>query len=408
MPNPNRREPFDWILVRIAMVENGKQTLAFCTEDTNDYEEARAILSEVKLLRTTPLDLRLGGDLLSTATQLALSEFERFGAPTFIVRSVLRLDDNSNYVEHSIPNDPSDFEGQEFCDRFKGMSGVVTQVLVLCEDGRRTKAFQRDIPGIVSDKPSEAKGRGLDRVWIPNGYKKSVADLGPYKHLLSRRKRLYFDLANYLGLKTANDLFEVHVTVEFHDDTTVSDFELVCDALGVKAIHIELPYGSTPSHLITGSFHRGPLEKVKSEAHALAAELSGRGFDVTRIKIEAMIRNSLVPLSDDIAQLDSPHSYFEFHVKVSVDSRTDLKDLMAQCKSFGVHLSKNASNKMADGVTMHFATLRVYRKGRDKATAYFQQFLSHLRESEYRLSNILQEYAVYDTNITLDDGWFPD
>lgn len=384
-----------------------KRTLLFLTDDSHDFADAQTILSEVEL-RQMPIagDDSPYANLADFARNIVMGASEQYSESLFVVISALRLkgDDASN--DRIVWKSCGDMSEAEFCNRFAGVQGVLTQALAFCENNKNVQIFQRDLPGVVSDRVSAATGSGFDCVWVPNGYRETLADLNSYNRVLVRRKRLYFDLANYLGLKTANDLYEVHVTVDCDAQSTIGRFEDACKDLGVKAIHIELPYGQAPSHLITGSFHKGPLAKIKAEAKDLAGDLSRRHFNVTRIKIEAMIRNSLVPVSDDIARTAGPESYFEFHVKVAVDQNTNVKSLMDQCSGFGVHLSRNASNKMADGIVMHFATLRVHDKGRDAAIDYFQSFLSHLRGLGYRLSNILQEYTVFDTNVSLDDGWF--
>jgi len=382
-----------------------KRKLLFLTDDRHDLADAQAILSEIKVRQASGLaNAPLGNDLTDTSRKIALTAFEQYREPVFVVLSALRLKAGDSANDRLVWKSCGDISESEFCKQFGGVRGVLAQVLAFCEDGN-VQIFQRDLPGVVSDQASSAVGSGFDCVWIPNGYRETLSDLNSNK-VLVRRTRLYFDLANFLGLKTANDLYEVHVTVDCDNPSTIARFEGACKELGVKAIHIELPYGQAPSHLITGSFHKGPLEKIKSEAKDLASDLAQRNFTVTRIKIEAMIRNSLVPVTDDVARTGSGESYFEFHVKIAVDTNTDIRSLMDQCSGFGVHLSRNASNKMADGVVMHFATLRVHNKGRDAAVEYFQSFLSHLRNFGYRLSNILQEYTVFDTNISLDDGWF--
>jgi hypothetical protein len=133
--------------------------------------------------------------------------------------------------------------------------------------------------------------------------------------------------------------------------------------IGVKAIHIELPAGRSASHLITASFHFGPLEKVKREAENIVHELERRQFSVTRLKLEALIGNFAVPGTDQAA-LEKPQSnYFEFHVKVPARS-SDLLLLESIAKSNNAHLSRTSSHRFNDGTEFRFITLRVYRAGR--------------------------------------------
>jgi hypothetical protein len=382
--------------------------LFFSTPSETEFFDAAKVLSEVVMERREVVfpDVR-DEDLPRTARVSVKHAYRILGHATFLIESALLLtsDGHARGGADWIRSDQMDEE--EFCRRFQGIKGVVAQVLAYTPDGEQVQLFERDMPGSVTDRPRGSRGIGFDRVWIPHGFQKTFAELRPYHSALSKRKRLYFDLANHLGLQVTNDLYEAHITVGGDGQATYDVFRKACAELNVKAIHIELPEGSTPSHLITASFHQGPFSRVKGEVENVADDLRARGFNVTRLKMEALLRNSMVPATDDDACGRPRSNYFEFHVKIGLRDPNELDLLRALCLNYGAHLSRNASNTMADGVPLRFATLRVYERGRAYAVEYFGRFLSALRERGYRLSNVLQEYTVYDTNVALDDGWFP-
>jgi hypothetical protein len=122
--------------------------------------------------------------------------------------------------------------------------------------------------------------------------------------------------------------------------------------------------------------------------------------------LEALLRNSLVPVTDSAAAEKRNGEYFEFHVKVAMKDQESLDHLGDLCGEFGAHLSRNASNAMSDRTQLRFVTLRVYDKGRDGALLAFRALLDRLSHDGFQLSNVLQEYTILDTNSKLDDGWY--
>src|SRR5215475_15880529 len=89
--------------------------------------------------------------------------------------------------------------------------------------------------------------------------------------------------------------YESHVTVAAPDRETVARFGEVCRALGIETVLIELPEGRTPVQPMTATHHRGPFEAALAEAREIAARLSDAGFEVVRVKIEAVGRAPEAP-----------------------------------------------------------------------------------------------------------------
>ena len=70
----------------------------------------------------------------------------------------------------------------------------------------------------------------------------------------------------------------------------------------MKCIWIELPQGATPSQPMTSSYHRDKLSDVIGEVADLAAVIRRSGFEVSRVKLEAVTTNEGVPASDTAAR----------------------------------------------------------------------------------------------------------
>jgi 3-methyladenine DNA glycosylase/8-oxoguanine DNA glycosylase len=156
---------------------------------------------------------------------------------------------------------------------------------------------------------------------------------------------------------------------------------------------------------MTASYHRGTLMQVWNEVHSLAEQILQAGFDVVRIKIEAMTYNQDIPVEDWEVSHHPASNYFEFHIKALLPADTDLQALEQQCSEQGAHLSANALKQMAKGYHQRFITLRLYGLGRKSAQARFETLITSLRSQQIQLVQPQQEYTVYDSNLQLDAGW---
>src|SRR6266481_1274160 len=290
-------------------------------------------------------------------------------------------------------------------DEHAGHAGVMRVSCAVTNDGTVFHTDERHIPGEISSSPRGTLGTPLDRLWVLNGYRRTISELIEFQPHLNRRDRAYRMVANLLGGTAEQPFYEAHITVEMPDGRNERMFRDVCAALGIKAIHIELDAGKMPTHLITGSIHRGELSKVQTEVEKLARLLEGAGLRPTRHKIEAMIQNSLVPLTDEDASRRPPSNYFEFHTKVTIHEKQDTGTLQNLCHEFQAHLARSASNKLDGGFTQRFVTVRFHNEGRATAESTFARLVEQLRENGYQPSHLLKEYVIVDTNLDLDAGW---
>ena len=210
------------------------------------------------------------------------------------------------------------------------------------------------------------------------------------------------DLLDKLRHTPGRGTFEAHVTITA--GLELERFRATCTALGVKCIWIELPQGATPSQPMTSSYHRGDLADVIREVAALAVAVRQAGFEITRVKLEAVTTNEGIPASDEDAARFPAGNYFEFHAKVMLSVGADLAPLSALCIAHQSHLSSNAFKSDDQGVE-RFVTMRAYAVGRSNAERAFDVLLADLDGAGYTVTNRLREYTIYDSNSRVDAGW---
>ncbi len=200
-------------------------------------------------------------------------------------------------------------------------------------------------------------------------------------------------------------LFESHITIDALDSTSLQRFQETCQALGVKCILIKLPRGITQTQPMANLVHVGHLPQARREVFAFAETLRREGFRVVRIKIEAAPHNEDIPLTDEQAQGHSPSRYFEYHAKLVLEAEAPLDDLLAACEPHKAHLSINAFKQREDGQLERFVTLRCQGVGKQSADSRLSALLQSLEVSGFPPVKVVSEYCVFDSNLSLDNGW---
>jgi len=193
--------------------------------------------------------------------------------------------------------------------------------------------------------------------------------------------------------------YEAHITVDCNSNEQKERFNLECKNLKLKPVHIILEKGDYPSQLMSASYHTGKYEDIFKEISKKKELLQNSGFKIKRVKIEGMIDN------DDIPEKIPDENYFEFHVKVTLDDEFKYALLKERCRNLGAHLARSAT-KIIEGKKQWFVTLRCFKLGREAAKNEFVNLIKELSNFNYNLSNMLEEYTVYDSNIAIDKGWY--
>jgi hypothetical protein len=248
--------------------------------------------------------------------------------------------------------------------------------------------------------PRGSAGYGWDRLWIPDGFERTLAELETSKYVVNMRLLPFLELGAELRGTGFDGVFESHVTVAPCDE---AHFAATCDALGVKALFISLPRGENPRQPMTGAHHRGALKDVMLTVHQLAHELARAGFRVVRTKIEAVGPHRDLPATDEAAQAAPRTSYFEHHAKLVLPSTAVEADVAAAFAELGAYLSSGAPR--ADGLVLRFVTLRSWGMGQASAERRFDRVLALALELGLPLRNRTREYTVYDSAIDVDAGW---
>lgn len=273
-------------------------------------------------------------------------------------------------------------------------------------DAATAQVFEGQCEGEFLQVPRGTGGHGWDRAFLPDGYTRTLGEMAGAKPFVNMRERPYLELADKLRGRSYGGTFEAHVTVKTGTQDDVARFAALCGELGVKHVLIELPQGETQSQPMTASYHHGTLNEAIQEVHAIARALAAGGFDVTRVKLEAVGSNRDVP-EDDAQAKQLPQNYFEYHVKVMLPPGADMDALRGMIAGHNAHLSKNARKVRADGWSERFVTLRVYRAGRRTAEVRFGALVGLLESTGWHLGQKIREYTVYDSDVGVDRGWLP-
>jgi hypothetical protein len=290
--------------------------------------------------------------------------------------------------------------GEEgFAARFGGSKGIARVAVAYAASATEITVYEGAISGTLLSKPRGEGGYGYDRLWVPDGYDRTLGEMASSTYVVNMRAAPYLELGARLRGEKAG-VFETHVTVSGAADTAL--FRAACADIGVKSIAIDLPEGDTPRQPMTGSFHRGSLLDAQREAVAIGQALVRRGFDVVRTKIEQHGRLEHAPETDAEAAKAPPTSYFEFHAKLVMPPDANIAGIRQSLSRVGGHLSANAQNPES---RERFVTLRAFGLGRVSAEARFQALLSEITHQQIPIRNKVREYTVFDSNPAIDNGW---
>ncbi len=398
--------------------------VVFVTANESKHGEVQRLLAGLDV-RWARLDLARPetSDLEAIARARVVEAYRRLGKPCFLENTGLWLwsadshETSSRGTPRSHAGEPgASFKrvwrelGEEgFAARYGGSRGIARVVVALAEsvEPADVQLFTGSIEGQLLSAPRGGGSFGWDRLWVPDGYERTLGEMAGSAYVVNMRALPYLELGEHLRGHTSPGTFEAHVTVAVGGSSPDTEaFRTACTDLGLKCISIELPEGETRAQPMTGSFHRGELLDVQQEVVAIARELVRRGFEVTRTKIEAHGRLEWTPATDDEALKGPSTSYFEFHMKLALPANMDLAPVVARFKELGAHLSRNAHKAAgADGMAEHFVTVRAHRVGRLTAEARFAAFCVEVERAGYSVRNRIREYTVFDTNVALDRGW---
>lgn len=389
--------------------------VVFVTANESKHHEVQRLLAGLDI-RWERLDLARPapppasdpeGELEAIARARVLEAFARLGEPCFLESTGLWLYDHDGKPGASFKRAWRELGEEGFAAKYGGSRGVARVVVALAESSapESVRLFSGSVAGQLLVAPRGVGGYGWDRLWVPDGYDRTLGEMAGSTYVVNMRAVPYLALGEHLRGRATPGTFEAHVTVGI-DASQLEAFRAACSELGVKCISIELPRGETRSQPMTASFHRGELLDVQQEVMAIARALVKRGFAVTRTKIEAHGRLAWTPQTDEEAERGPTTSYFEFHMKLALPAAADVDAIARELEAVGAHLSRNAHRgASSDGLVEHFLTVRAHRVGRTTAEERFARVSAAVERAGYAVRNRIREYTVFDTNVALDRGW---
>jgi inosine/xanthosine triphosphate pyrophosphatase family protein len=376
--------------------------LVFVTPNSWNAEETQRLLAGLNVEYSRLALPKPEGvtDLETIARARVTSAFAQLQRPCFVENTQLVLDGEAPLTGAQFKQLHRELGDDGFCRRFAGRRGETRVVVALATSASEVVVFAGRGEGSVSPVARGEGGYGWDRVWIPDGYARTVAELGDSKFLINMRQRPFLELAAHVRGDGTPGYFEAHVTVKPCD---MSVFAKSCERLGVKCLHIVMPEKTAQAEQpMTGSYHLGTLSQARAEVLELARALMRDGFEVTRMKIEATGRAFGAPETDEAARSLPRDVYFEHHATVVIPNEAfDLSALQARCAANGGYVSRNLRKTTPE----RFITIRSYQVGRVTADARFEAIIDAIRELGLPLKNRAREFTVFDSAPQIDAGW---
>lgn len=197
---------------------------------------------------------------------------------------------------------------------------------------------------------------------------------------------------------TKRDLFEIHISVQEDQQFLLWNF---AQYNKIKYIYACAKYGTSKNQLMISKWKTGSKVDAIEKAQNIANDMEKNwGLTIIRIKIESM---ALSPLVQEETSLDN---YFEFHVKVGLQGpeKDSYNKLEQVCNKHSASISINTfSNEKSPIVTLRIAG----KLGVDGAFIKKDLLFKDMKKLDCITihDKIQQEYCIYDTNKSMDDGW---
>lgn len=196
--------------------------------------------------------------------------------------------------------------------------------------------------------------------------------------------------------------YEIHITVK----DARNSFKEDCASLKVKPIIIELEKDGVivMNDVMTSSVHFGDNNSAIEAANQLATQLSLRGYNVARIKIETVPWHPAAPSVNDDHFHMPLGNYFESHLRIvtTKDRRDKLEEI---ADIYEAHLSRNFFKKLNENEFIIMMTLR----SKNVSSEIFSKDVDNLKDklisSGFVVDKTEIEFAVYDTNVNHDIEW---
>ncbi|MFD9337294.1 hypothetical protein ACFWBF_23245 [Streptomyces sp. NPDC060028] len=186
--------------------------------------------------------------------------------------------------------------------------------------------------------------------------------------------------------------YETHVTVRCPGPPELARLETWAGEQQLKVTHIVLARGRMVSQPMLTLPDRTGHE-------ALVPRLRAAGFEPVRVKVET------VPWTTD--RPGPGGGYFEHHLKLLLPADWDRPALESLASRHAAHVSWNARRAaagLAGGRHERFVTQRC-RGTAPQATAACDALAAALAGAGYEIRSEEREFVLYDSDLSVDDGW---
>lgn len=207
---------------------------------------------------------------------------------------------------------------------------------------------------------------------------------------------LWYGNATTVVNSTPYKTYETHLTLDSHRSGGIESARAWAIKSGLKWTEIELSHGEHQLQPMITFWSSDPLESQRKTAKQIEEQLQPLGLQVVRFKTETAASE---------AQVAESGQYFECHVKLHLKSSEDWDALLQVAHEKSAHVSRNARKVREDGTHERFLTLRSYECDGVEAQNKVKDLIAGLNAHGLNIMETESEFVVFDSNLSMDDGW---
>lgn len=201
-------------------------------------------------------------------------------------------------------------------------------------------------------------------------------------------------------------LYEIHISVNVKSAFEEMQWFYYCKDKKYKVIRVLNYKGKNDVQNMISKWcsRKQPSDSVKY-AEDIAQDMRNNGFDVYRVKVEAML---LSKLFDNLELKNEKGVYWEFHFKIVIESLDEFNRLVEWKKSktaalwYDVALSFSSYGKTCYPII----TIRLYTGTSEQAIVVKDKVVDDLKKYKFHIVDKMQyECSIYDTYPEEDNGW---
>lgn len=207
--------------------------------------------------------------------------------------------------------------------------------------------------------------------------------------------------------KSAKMPYEIHITINAEGGIDLAKYKLDCEEVGVKPIVLALQDTKgtkVMDDVMTSSKLYGHNGLAYEEMKRISTEMSNKGYNVIREKLEASFWHQKAPFKEDGDTKMPEGCYFEVHLNI-VCNTNRMEELSAIAENTDCHLSSNAFKTFEDGSFTIMMTYRSYEQMYEDFEASLYDIKKQLETNAFKIEKEIVEFAIYDTKINHDSKW---